>query len=105
MLATQHGSGIVVLQEKSKKDILGSKVSILYYPPNYKTPNLLSRPQFKGFLLACPNTVVMHLNAKNTHFSAVVRDSRGSTSSDDGARSAKKKAKNAKKLSKIVELE
>ena len=75
----------------------------MYYPPNYKTPNLLTRPQFKGCLQVWPDTIVMHLNARNTHFSAVIRDTRGGTIRNDGARKAKRKANG--KLCPVVELD
>jgi hypothetical protein len=103
VLANEHGTPIVVLQAKSKMDDLGSKVSITLYPPRYEPSTLLTRPQFKGLLKMQPRIATMHLDAKNTHFSAVVRDTRSGDSEKVGEKrqAAGKYAFSRKKVMEI----
>ena len=81
-------------------DELGSKVSITLYPPRYEPSTQLTRPQLKGLLKIQPRTLIMHLDARNTHFSAVVRDVR---SGDSETKAKKRKA--AEKAQKVIELD
>jgi hypothetical protein len=63
-----------VLQEKTKVDNLGSRVSLTHYEPGWAAQHQLTRPQFKNLLKTQPETVCIHLDAARKHFSAIVLD-------------------------------
>ena len=69
-LANMVETAIVVFQEKDL-DGCGSRVDITYYSPKWDPPAKLTRTQLKKHM---KGAVLLHLDKKVTHFSAIVPD-------------------------------
>ena len=76
MLTNIYNAIILVFHEKSKRDGFGSKLDVTVYRPGWMPQQKLTRPEVRALLKAEQGVRLIHLDAKCTHFSAIIHEYR-----------------------------